>query len=394
MKKPLLLTPGPTQIPEDVLLSMAEPIIHHRTGEFRKIFDEVNSNLKYVFQTKNPVFIFSSSGTGAMETSVTNFLSKGDKAIVVIGGKFGERWSEICKAYGIEVIPIEVSWDKAVEPQDIAKVLKEYEHRTPQTTLSVETENCIKAVYTTLCETSTGVVNDIESIAKIVKETNAILVVDAISGLGACELKTDEWGIDVVVAGSQKGLMIPPGLGFISVSEKAWQKHAQAELPRYYFDLAKAKKALAESNTPFTASVTLILALNRALLHIKSEGLENVLKRHSHLGKITREAVCILGLKLFTASASSNAVTSVYSPEGINSQELVKLMREKYGVAIAGGQGKLKGKIFRIAHLGYVQDFDIIKGISALEKALKDLGYKFELGCGVRKAQEMLLKVN
>ncbi len=380
MRKPLLLTPGPTQIPEDVLLSMAEPIIHHRTEEFRRIFDEVSSNLKYVFQTKNLVFIFSSSGTGAMETSVTNFLSKGDKVIVVIGGKFGERWSEICKMYGIEVIPIEVNWDEAVEPQKIAKALKHEAQR-------------IKAVYTTLCETSTGVVNDIESIARIVKETNAILIVDAISGLGACELKTDEWGVDVIVAGSQKGLMIPPGLGFISVSEKAWQKHSQAKLPRYYFDLAKAKEALAESNTPFTASVTLILALNRALLHIKSEGLENALKRHAQLAEVTREALCALGLKLFTASASSNAVTSVYSPEGINSQKLVKLMREKYGVAIAGGQGELKGKIFRIAHLGHVQDFDIIKGISALEKALKDLGYKFELGCGVKKAQEVLLKV-
>lgn len=378
MQKNYLLTPGPTPLPPQISLTMAKPIIHHRTPQFQAILKEVSLGLKWVFQTSNDVFIISSSGTGAMEAAVINLLTCGDTALVVQGGKFGERWTEICKAYGINVELIDVQWGKAVSPQEIGKKLK----ANPQ----------IKAVFTTLCETSTGVDNDIQAIAAVVKETPAVLAVDAISGLGAVDIKTDAWGVDVVVAGSQKGLMLPPGLGFISVSPKAWKLVEASKSGRYYLDLRKAKKAAEKNDTPFTSSITLIDALNEALKLMQKDGLEYIFKRHKVMADATRAAAGALGLELFAPTAASDAVSAVKVPAGLDGEKLVKTMRDTYGVTIAGGQAELKGKIFRIAHMGYITESDIITGLACLEKVLAQMGYKFTIGAGVAAAEEVFLK--
>jgi len=378
MRKNYLLTPGPTPLPPLVLEAMSRPIIHHRTPQFQEILKEATEGLKYVYQTKNDVFVLASSGTGAMEAAVVNLLSAGDNALVVQGGKFGERWTEICKAYGINVDIIDVEWGKAVEPQSIAAKLK----NNPK----------IKVVFTTLCETSTGVNNDIEAIGKVVKGSEAVLVVDAISGLGAIDLKTDDWACDIVVSGSQKGLMLPPGLGFISVSAKAWKLIELAKSPRYYLDLRKAKKAIEKTDTPFTPAITLVIALVEVLKMIKQDGLENVFKRHKKMAEATRAAMKGLGLELFAPTAASDAVTAVKVPVGLDGEKLVKTMRDTYGVTIAGGQDELKGKVFRIAHMGFIEEFDIIAGISCLEKVLHQMGYKFTLGQGIKAAEEVFLK--
>lgn len=378
MRKNYLLTPGPTPLPPQVLEAMSRPIIHHRTPQFQAILKEATEGLKYVYQTKNDVFILASSGTGAMETSVINLLSAKDTALVVQGGKFGERWTEICKAYGINAEIIDVKWGMAVNPSEIASRLK----ANPK----------IKAVFTTLCETSTGVANDIEAIGKIVKDTQAVLVVDAISGLGAINLKTDDWNVDMVISGSQKGLMLPPGLGFISVSPKAFKLIEASQSPRYYFDLRKAKKALDKTDTPFTPAITLIIALNEALKMMKQDGLEAIFSRHRKMADATRSAIKALGLKLFAPEAGSDVVTAACVPEGIDGEKLVKTMRDTYGVTIAGGQDELKGKVFRVAHMGFIEEFDIILGISCLEKVLFQMGYKFNLGSGVKAAEEIFLK--
>lgn len=378
MRKNYLLTPGPTPLPPQVSEALARPIIHHRTPQFQAILKEATDGLKYVFQTKNDLLILASSGTGAMEAAVINFLSAGDTALTVQGGKFGERWTEICKAYGINTEIIDVEWGKAVSPQEIEKRLK----ANPK----------IKAVFVTLCETSTGVVNDIQAIGKVIKDKDAILVVDAISGLGAIDLKTDEWFCDVVVSGSQKGFMLPPGLGFVSVSPKAWRLSEVAKCPRYYFDLIKAKKAIDKTDTPFTPAISLIIALNEALKMMKQDGLENIFLRHKKMADATRGAVRALGLELFAPSAASDVVTAVKVAPGLDGEKLVKTMRDTYGVTIAGGQAELKGKVFRIAHMGYIEEFDIIAGISCLEKVLQQMGYKFQLGAGVKAAEEVFLK--
>ena len=378
MRKNYLLTPGPTPLPAQVCEALSRPIIHHRTPQFQAILKEATEGLKYVFQTKNDVFILASSGTGAMEAAVANLLSPGELALTVEGGKFGERWTEICKGYAINTEIIQVEWGKAVDPQEIAKRLK----ANPK----------IKAVFTTLCETSTGVSNDIEAIGQVVKDTGAVLVVDAISGLGAIDLKTDEWNCDVVVSGSQKGLMIPPGLGFISVSAKAWSRVNDSKSPKYYFDLKKAKKALDKTDTPFTPAISLIVALAESLKMIKADGPENVFSRHKKLADMTRSAVKAMGLSLFAPGASSDAVTAVNVPAGIDGEKLVKTMRDTYGVTIAGGQEELKGKVFRIAHMGFIEEFDIIVGISCLEKVLSEMGYKFNIGSGVKAAEEVSLR--
>ncbi len=378
MRKNYLLTPGPTPLPAQVMEAMSRPIIHHRTPQFQAILKEATEGLKYVFQTKNDVFILSSSGTGAMEAAVVNLLSSGDTALVIQGGKFGERWTEICKSYGINVEIIDVEWGKAVNPVDIEKKLK----ANPK----------IKAVFTTQCETSTGVVNDIAAIGAVIKTTDAVLVVDAISSLGAIDLKTDEWACDMVVSGSQKGLMLPPGLGFISISPKAVKLIESSKSPRYYFDLRKAKKALDKTDTPFTSSITLIIALNEALKMIRQDELENIFSRHKKMAGATRAAVKALGLELFAPQDGSDVVTAVKVPAGIDGEKLVKTMRDTYGVTIAGGQEELKGKIFRIAHMGFIEEFDIITGISCLEKVLTQMGYKFQLGAGVKAAEEVFLK--
>ena len=378
MRKNYLLTPGPTPLPPQVCEAMARPIIHHRTPQFQAILKEASDGLKYVYQTKNDVFILTSSGTGAMEAAVANLLSPGDTALTVQGGKFGERWTELCKAYGVLPEVIDVEWGRAVEADEISRRLK----ANPK----------IKAVFVTLCETSTGVSNDIEKIGKVVKDTQAVLVVDAISGLGAIDLKTDDWASDVVVSGSQKGLMLPPGLGFISLSQKALKLVEASKSPRYYFDLRKAKKAIDKTDTPFTPAITLVIALKEALEMMKQDGLENIFLRHRKMADATRAAMKALGLELFASLAASDVVTAVKVPQGIDGEKLVKTMRDTYGVTIAGGQDELKGKVFRIAHMGFIEEFDIITGISCLEKVLQQMGYKFNLGSGVRAAEEVFLK--
>lgn len=378
MRKNYLLTPGPTPLPPQVCEAMSRPIIHHRTPQFQEFLKEAASGLKYVFQTENDVYILASSGTGAMEAAVVNLLSSGDTALVIESGKFGERWTQICKAYGIIVEVLKVEWGKAVECKAVADILK--------------AKPSVKAVFATLCETSTGVVNDIEGLGKVVKETPAALVVDAISGLGAIDLKTDAWHCDVVVSGSQKGLMLPPGLGFISISPKALALAKGSKSPRYYFDLSKAKKAYDKMDTPFTPAITLVIALLEALKIVKEDGLEKVFSRHAKMAKATRAAVKALGLELFSPHASSDVVTAVKVPAGIDGEKLVKTMRDTYGITIAGGQDELKGKVFRIAHMGFIEEFDIIAGISCLEKVMFQMGYAFELGAGVKAAEEVFLK--
>ena len=376
MLKNYLLTPGPTPIPPRVLETMARPIIHHRTPEFQKVIQEVEEDLKVVYQTKNEVLIFAASGTGAMEGSVVNLLSPGDKALVVRGGKFGERFGEICQAYGIEFTAIDVEWGKTVDPKKIDDILKK--------------DKKIKAVYTTLCETSTGVAADIEAIARVLKNYEAVLVVDAISGLAAIPIKTDEWGVDIVVAGSQKGLMIPPGLAFVSVSSKAWQMIEKSTLPKYYFDFKAYKKAIAKIDTPFTPAVNLMIALREALKIIKEEGLDVIFERHKKLASAVRSAVKAMGLELFSPDAYSDGVTAVKVPQAIDGEKLVKTMRDKYGVGIAGGQDEMKGKIFRIATMGYITASDLIVCIDTIETVLSEMGYKFQLGSGVKALEETL----
>ena len=386
MKKIYLLTPGPTPLPPKVREALGRPIIHHRTPQFQAILNEAEEGLKYVFNTENDVFIFACSGTGAMEAAVGNLLSPGDTAITVEGGKFGQRWTEICQAYGINTEVIKVQWGKAVDPEEIKSRIEN------PCLAGRQGESRIKAVFTTLCETSTGVVNDIQAIGKIVKQSQAVLVVDAISGLGTIPLLADRWFCDVVVSGSQKGLMLPPGLGFMSISDKAWNLVAQSKCPKYYFDLNPAKKALDKTDTPFTPAITLIIALNESLRMIKEEGLEDVFLRHKGMAEATRAAAKALGLELLAPEACSDVVTAIKLPSGIDGGKLVKTMRDVYGVTIAGGQAELKGKIIRIAHLGYIKESEIILAIACLEKVLFQMGYKFQLGAGVKAAEEAFLK--
>jgi len=375
MLKRYLLTPGPTPVPEEALLAMARPIIHHRTPQFMAILKEAVEGLKYVLQTKNDVFIFASSGTGAMESSVTNLLSRGDKALIVRGGKFGERFSEICQAYGVQAVNIDVEWGNAVNPKLIKDIL--------------DKDKAIKAVYATLCETSTAVVNDIKAIGNIVSKTNAVLVVDVISGLGSVEFNTDQWGVDVAVGGSQKGLMIPPGVAFVSVSKKALAMSEVSDLPKYYFSYKAAKKSADKNDTPWTPAVSLIIGLVEAIRMIKQETLEGALKRQRTMAQAIRNAAKAMGMELFAPNAASDAVTAIKLPESIDGSKLVKTMRDVYGVGIAGGQAELKGKIIRIASMGFMTQWDVIVAISCLEIALKQMGYEFELGQGVRAAEEI-----
>ncbi len=376
IKKYYLIAPGPTPVPESALSKAAEPIIHHRTPKFSAIFRKVSEELKYVFQTQNDVYIFTSSGTGAMEAAVVNVMKKGKKAIVVRGGKFGERWGEICEAYGIDYVPVDIEWGDVVEVEHIKKAIEE----NPDTI----------AVYTTLSETSTGVVYDIKALGEFLKDKPQILVVDAISGLGAVEFYQDDWHVDIVVAGSQKGLMIPPGLAFLSASEKAWKYIEESDLPKYYWDLKAMKKNLAKDTTPFTPGISLIMQLNEALEIIKKEGLDNIIARHKKLGEATRAGVVAMGLELFPKRGAGNVCTAVKVPEGIDGVKLLKLLREEYGVTLAGGQAHLKGKIVRIAHLGYMTEFDVIIALTALEAGLQKMGYKVEAGKGVAAAEKIL----
>jgi aspartate aminotransferase-like enzyme len=374
LKKNYLMTPGPTPVPIDILLEGAKDTIHHRTPQYLDIQNEALENLKYLFQTDNFVYTMASSGTGAMEAAVANLLSPGDKAIAVNAGKFGERWCDLCKAYGAELIELDVEWGKYVRSEEIKKALEE----NPDT----------KAVFTTLCETSTGVVNPIKEIAEIVNKTDAVLVVDAISGLLAEPLKMDEWNVDVVVCGVQKGFMMPPGLAMIALSDKAMKIVEKSENARYYFDIRSYKKNYPDS--PFTPPVNLIYQLVKSTNMLKEEGIENVWERHRIMSEATIAGVKALNLELF-AEKPSNAVTAIKVPAGVDAGKLIKFLRDDWGIVFTGGQSQLKGKIIRIAHLGYMSKFDIIIAISALEMSLNKFGFKVELGKGVKAAEEVFV---
>jgi len=375
IKKYYLLSPGPTPVPENVLAAAAEPIIHHRTPEFSKIFMEVTESLKYVFGTKEDVYILTSSGTGAMEAAVVNTLSPGDKAITINGGKFGERWGNICKAYGIQHKEIILEWGQDYTKDELEAELK----ANPD----------LKAIFCQLSETSTGAIFDIQGYGEVVSKTNAILVVDGISGAGVMPCPMDDWKVDIFLSGSQKSFMIPPGLAYIAFSQKAWKLVETAKCPKFYFDVKKAKKNLVDKTTPWTPGISLIIQQKKSLDIIMAMGLEKLFAHHRILGDATRAGVKALGLELL-AKKPGNILTAVKTPAGIEGSKIVKTMQGKYMAYIAGAQDPHKGKFFRIAHLGYMGGFDIITALTALEMTLSDLSYKFELGASVKAAEPVL----
>lgn len=376
--KRLLMTPGPTPVAPETQLAMAQPMIHHRAPAFMDILSKVREDLKYLFQTEQEVLIFAATGTGAMEGAVANTLSPGDMALVVDGGKFGERWVELCQVYGIKTDVIKVEWGYAVDPQEVARRLRD--------------NPAIKAVFVQANETSTGVQHPVKELAEVVKtKPHCILVVDAISALGGYPLPMDEWGIDLLVAGSQKAMMLPPGLAFAALSPKAWEFVKTSTCPKYYFDFAKQLKSQQKNQTAYTSAVTLTLGLQQVLGWIREQGLDRIFARNRKLSAACKAAVRAMGLELFSKQYPSDVLTAVQAPAGIDGQKVVAKMREK-GIWIAGGQAQAKGKIFRIAHMGYIDEQDLLGTIGALEIALNDLGYKVTLGDGVKAAQEILGK--
>jgi len=372
--KQYLLAPGPTPVPPAVLLAMAQPMIHHRTPEYEALFADVRRDLRLLFQCKNEVLMFAASGTGAMEGAVVNTLSPGDRVIVVRGGKFGERWADICQAYGLHVLPVDVPYGKSVDPAAVAEALE----RAPAS----------KAVFATHSETSTGALHDIQALAGIVRGTEALLVVDAITSLGVMDLPMDAWGVDVVVSGSQKALMLPPGLSFAALSDRAWERVPLARLPRFYFDFARERKAIVGNQSAYTPAVSLVVGLRETLRLILTEGLPGVFARHDRLARAARAGVQALGLTLF-AEHPGAACTAVTAPPGIDGGAVVKRMRKR-SITIAGGQGSMKGKMFRISHMGYVDSFDVLTALGALEMVLADLGHPVSFGAGVGAAQRVL----
>jgi aspartate aminotransferase-like enzyme len=373
-----LMAPGPTPVPENVLTKMALPIIHHRTEAFEKVVAEVRENLKWLYQTQNEVLIFAASGTGAMEGSVINLMRKGDTALVIDSGKFGERWWKICQAYGLAHDIIKVEWGKAVDSKLVEQKLKEKEYRI---------------VCATASETSTGVSHPIRELAQLIAaRPNTALVVDAITALGVVNIPTDEWKIDVVVTGSQKALMLPPGLAFASLSPKALKFCEESDVPKFYFDFKRELKSIKENTTAWTPAVSLIIGLQEVLRMLKAEGLEKIFKRHATLAKACREGVKAMGLRLYAPEAPSTAVTAVYSPEGMDAGKIVKTLKNKFSMTIAGGQDQAKGKIFRIGHLGYYDPMDILNALAAVETALIENGHKIQPGVGVGAALKVLME--
>jgi aspartate aminotransferase-like enzyme len=373
--KLMLMIPGPTPVPERSLLALAKHPIGHRSGEFSQIFAEVTEKLKWLHQTKNDVLILTASGTGAMEAAIINFLSKGDRVLVGENGKFGQRWADICDAYGILAERIKTEWGEALDPEVFRQKLEE------------DSEKTIKAVIITHSETSTGVLNDLETINRYVKEHGrALIIVDAVTSLGATNIPIDEWGLDVVGSGSQKAYMIPPGLGFVAVSERAWEAYKTANLPRYYLDLGKARKDAQKNTTPFTSSVNMIMALRESLLLMEREGLANIFARHHRHRLATRNAVRALGLPLLTKDESASPAITAVAPIGVDAEKIRSVMKKNFDIALAGGQDHLSGKIFRMGHLGYVSDRDILTAIGALEATLQILGYEFTPGAGINEA--------
>ncbi|MEL6553473.1 MAG: alanine--glyoxylate aminotransferase family protein [Cyanobacteria bacterium J06621_11] len=378
--KLMLMIPGPTPVPEKVLLAMAKHPIGHRSGEFSQLIAETNENLKWLFQTKNNVMTVNASGTGTVEAGIINFLSAGDRILVGSNGKFGDRWVQIAEAYGLDVTIVKAEWGTPLNPDDFAKELQ------------ADSDKKIKAVMITHSETSTGVLNDLEAINKHVKaHGEALIIVDAVTSLGSYNIPVDEWGIDVIASGSQKGFMLPPGMGFITASDKAWEAYKTATLPKFYLDLGKYNKSADKNSTPFTPPVTLYFGMKVALEMMKEEGLENIFARHTRHKEASRAAMKALGLPLFAPDDyASPAVTSVV-PNGIDAEKIRSVMKNKFNIALAGGQDHMKGKMFRMGHLGFVSDRDVLCAVSALEATLAELGHK-ALSSGVAAASERLQK--
>ena len=378
--KTFLMIPGPTPVPERVLLEIAKHPMGHRSSEFSKILESVYSDLKYVFQTKNDVLVYTASGTGAMDAALSNLINPNDKVLSLVIGNFGQRWAKIAKALGADVETIEVEPGNAINPA----VLKER--------LAQDTNKEIKIVTLTHNETSTGVTNNVKELVALIKEHGAISVVDGVTSIGAIECKMDEWGIDVLVSGSQKGFMLPPGLAFLAASEKAWAKHKECERPNFYFNWEANRKSVLDNSTAFTPAVSLFAGLKVALEMIKEEGIENVVARHTKLANGLRAAVKAIGLKLFATdeTTASNSITAIYPPEGISVPDIRKVLKNDYDIVVANGQNKLKDKIFRMGTLGFVSERDVITAVGALEATLYKLGHKFELGKGVATLIEYL----
>lgn len=376
MIKKRLMTPGPTQVPEPALLTLARQVGHHRTPEFVSLFGQVLTGLKDVFQTSSDVIVLTSSGTGAMEAAVVNLVPRGGKAIVLEAGVFAERWTKICEAYGIEVVRHQVTWGEAVDPQDVARLLGQHPDAV--------------AVFGTLMESSTGVGHDVQAIAKVVAPTQALFVVDGISGAGVMECRTEAWGIDVLVVGSQKALMLPPGLSFLSLSSAAVEQINKIKPQAFYFDLKQHLKKIKDGpDTPFTPAHTMIAALAENLKQIQAEGMENIWARARTLSRATRAGVEAIGLEVF-ATRPADGLTSVHMPEGVDGSAFLKRLESRFGIKVAGGQGHLKGKIFRVAHMGIVDELDILGTLSAIELVLVELGREVELGAGVAAASRVL----
>jgi len=375
MAKQRLMTPGPTEVPETALLGMARQITHHRSPEFRSLLAEVFAGLKYVFATENDVLLLTSSGTGAMEAAVTNLVPRGGKAIVLDSGKFAGRWREICETFGVQVVRYEVPWGKPFEATQVARLLSEHPDAV--------------AVFTTLMETSTGVGHDIAAIGRVVGPSKSLLVVDGISGVGAMECHTDAWGIDLLAVGSQKALTTPPGLAFLAVSHATWRQIESIQRPAFYFDLLKYRTSLHDSDTPYTPAISQVKALAESLRQIRSVGLENIWAKSKVLAHATRVGIEALGLRL-VADRPADGMTAVYYPEEFDGNRFQQRLITRFGVRLAGGQGPLKGRIFRIAHMGTVDELDILSTLAAIELVLAEMGQNVKLGASVAEASRVL----
>ncbi|MBD1922036.1 alanine--glyoxylate aminotransferase family protein [Microcoleus sp. FACHB-831] len=374
--KLMLMIPGPTPVPERVLHALAKHPIGHRSGDFVKVIAELTENLKWLHQTQNDVLMLTVSGTGAMEAGIINFLSAGDRVLVGCNGKFGDRWAQLSEAFGLNVDKVTAEWGQPLDPEHFREKLE------------ADTNKEIKAVIITHSETSTGVINDLETINRHVKaHGQALIIVDAVTSLGAVNLPIDEWGLDVVASGSQKAYMIPPGLGFVAVSSKAWEAYKTAKLPRFYLDLGKYRKDAAKNTTPFTPPINLMVALQTALQMMKAEGLQNIFSRHQRLMNATRDAVKALGLPLFAPEGAGSPAITAVAPTDVDAEQVRAVMKKRFDIVLAGGQDHLSGKIFRMGHLGFVSDRDILAAVAALEATLRELGYEgFTPGAGVAAA--------
>lgn len=372
-----LRIPGPTPVPPQALRALSKPLMGHRTSDFSAILERTTKRLQSIIGTESDLFTFASSGTGAMEAAVVNTVSPGDRVVVVVGGKFGERWAELCKSYGAVVDEITVESGTAVDPSDVERALKS----APET----------RAVFITQNETSTGVEHDVQAVASIVRRTDALLVVDTVSAIGAIEMRMDEWGVDIVAAGSQKALMLPPGLGVIAVSQKAWRVIEHCGTPSYYFNLLACRKNMKDKTTPFTPPVSMFYALDETTAMIEQEGLERIYRRHQDMRDMIRAAARATGLELFADdSVASRTITAIKGDGSFDVEKLRKHLMARYNIEVAGGQSELKGVIFRIGHMGYMDRIDMVSTWAAVELAMRDMGRQFELGAGVKAAMEVM----